>query len=121
MKTYELSGAALDWAVAKCEGVINGDALDVGFICEGGYTPSTNWALGGSIIEREKISLIWMQFSDEQYWLASIDKVRHEHEMFDGIDIPYEHEMRGANPLETAMFCYVLSKLGDEVQIPEGL
>ena len=121
MKTNELSGAALNWAVAKCEGVINGNDLDVGFIAERGYTPSTNWAQGGVIIEREKISVIWMQFSDEQYWLASIDKVRHEHEMFDGIDIPYECEARGDAPLIAAMRCYVASKLGDEVQLPEGV
>jgi hypothetical protein len=112
MRTSELSGAALDWAVAKCEQFDNGDWLP---------DYSTDWAHGGPIIEREKISVIWMQFSRKQYWLASIDKVRHEHEMFDGIDIPYEHEMRGANPLETAMRCYVLSKLGDEVQLPEGV
>ena len=31
MKTSELTGAALDWAVAKCEGVVNGDDLDIGF------------------------------------------------------------------------------------------
>ena len=87
----------------------------------GTFNPSTNWAQGGAIVEREKISLIWMQFPDEQYWLASIDKVRHEHEMFDGIDIPYEHEARGTTPLEAAMRAYVTSKLGDEVQIPEGV
>lgn len=121
MRTSELSGTALDWAVAKCEGVINGDALDVGFICERGYTPSTDWAQAGRIIEREKISVIWFQFSDEQYWLASVDKVRHEHEMFDGIDIPYECEARGDAPLVAAMRCYVASKMGEEVEIPEGL
>lgn len=121
MKTSELSGAALDYAVAKCEGLINGDALDVGFIREGGYTPSTNWALGGAIVEREKISVIWMQFPDEQYWVGSIDAVRHEHEMFNGVDIPFEHEARGTTPLEAAMRAYVTSKLGDNIEIPEGL
>jgi hypothetical protein len=110
MKTSELSGTALDWAVAKCEGLINGDALDVGFIREGGYTPSTNWALGGAIIEREKISLIWMQFSDEQYWLASID-----------VEEQAEREEIADTPLVAAMRCYVASKLGDNIEIPEGL
>jgi hypothetical protein len=105
MKTSELSGAALDWAVAKCADVINGDALDVGFIREGGYTPSTNWAQGGAIIEREKISLIWMEFTDEQYWMASIDHP--------------EREVKGNAPLVAAMRCYVASKLGDDVEIPE--
>ena len=112
MKTSELSGAALDWAVAKCEGVFahapRHVSREVWMKLLADYAPSTDWAKGGEIIEREKISLIWMEFVDEQYWMASIDK-------------PYEYEMRGASPLEAAMCCYVLSKLGDEVQLPEGL
>lgn len=49
LKTSELTGAALDWAVAKCEGAVGmNDRL-------AWYTPSTNWAQGGPIIEREKI------------------------------------------------------------------
>ena len=48
MKTSELTGAALDWAVAKAIGE---------------YKPvpvpnySTDWAQGGPIIEREKIEI----------------------------------------------------------------
>jgi hypothetical protein len=106
MRTSELKGAALDWAVAKCEGVINGDDLDIGFILERGYTPSTDWAQGGPIIEREKISL-WSRGNE---WAA---------ESF----TPNEqgHEETGTTPLIAAMRCYVASKLGDEVEIPEGL
>jgi hypothetical protein len=112
MKTSELTGAALDWAVAKCEEFDNGDWLP---------DYSTDWAAGGTIVEREKISLIWMGFADEQYWVGSIDAVRHEHEMFNGVDVPFEHEARGTTPLEAAMRAYVTSKLGDEVQIPEEI
>jgi hypothetical protein len=63
MKTSELTGAALDWAVAKCEGYdCNGkaltrpDPLDDGALTHlwlKQYNPSTNWAQGGPIIERE--------------------------------------------------------------------
>ena len=98
MKTNELTGAALDWAVAKCEGVINGDALDTGFILEGGYVPSTDWAQGGPIIEREGIAV----FGD---WQATLG----------------EETYNGPTPLIAAMRCYVASKLGDEVEIPEEL
>lgn len=54
MKTSELTGAALDWAVAKCEG-INYGVIDGGLDCD---CPdySTDWAQGGPIIEREKIA-----------------------------------------------------------------
>jgi hypothetical protein len=106
MKTSELTGAALDWAVAKCEGVINGDALDLGFILEGGYTPSTDWALAGAIIEREKISL-WSRGAE---WAA---------ESFTPNELGQEET--GGTPLIAAMRCYVASKMGDDVTVPEEL
>jgi hypothetical protein len=104
MKTNELTGAALDWAVAKCEGTINGDDLDIGFILEGGYLPSTNWAQGGPIIEREKLAICigWKQ------WLAFSDDTDNA-------------GVQGPTPLVAAMRCYVVSKLGDNIDIPEEL
>ncbi len=51
MKTSELTGAALDWAVAKAEGYPDEDIL---VDCE---NYSADWRWGGSIIEREKIEL----------------------------------------------------------------
>ena len=101
-KTNELTGPALDWAVAKCEGVINGGDLDIGFVLEGGYIPSTNWAQGGPIIEREKITTEWTG----ENWMGYI---WHDKEFF------------GPTPLVAAMRCYVASKLGDEVEVPEEL
>ena len=104
MKTSELTGAALDWAVAKCEGVIKGDALDIVFILEGGYTPSTDWAQGGRIIEREKIEV----FVEDECWKA-----------YSSNSLPKNFD--GETPLVAAMRCFVASVLGDEVEIPEGL
>jgi len=132
MRTSELSGAALNWAVAIAEGWQPTTARDntgqYPWLIKVGknidpkqYRPSTNWIQGGPIIERERISLIWMGFADEQYWVGSIDAVRREHEMFNGIELPYEHEAKGTTPLEAAMRCYVASKLGDDVEIPEGI
>lgn len=122
IKTSELTGVALDWAVATCEGAtdfwfdtvathwvkLNGEerALRYGW-ARMSYLPSTDWAQGGPIIERERISVIWMQFSDEQYWVAHIDNP--------------ECERQGPTALIAAMRCYVASKLGDEVEIPEEL
>jgi hypothetical protein len=106
MKTAELTGAALDWAVAKCEGAINGDDLDIGFILEGGYSPSTDWAQGGPLIEREGMTIALDAFG----WEA-----RH----YDGETEPWT--MTGDTPLIAAMRCYVASKLGDDVVVPEEL
>ncbi len=114
MKTNELTGAALDWAVAKCEGgtiraehgvfLNQGDGYDY-------YTPSTDWAQGGPIIERESMG-IWMyqwneQGEAEQGWYAE-DK--------DG-----DHVQTGPTPLIAAMRVYVASKLGDDVEVPDEL
>ena len=66
MKTNELTGAALDWAVAKCEGIYFEDFEDFER-----YAPeySTDWSQGGPIIEREGISLD--QYHDFPNWAAS--------------------------------------------------
>jgi hypothetical protein len=109
MKTSELTGAALDWAVAKCE---PDDTLAAYFDEETGeplchddwqdnqeFKPSFNWAQGGSIIEREKIAL-FLNGNDE--WAAT-----------DGIK-----NSVGDTPLIAAMRCYVASKLGDEIDLP---
>lgn len=113
MKTSELSGAALDWAVAKCEGV-NDEVFRLY------YTPtepsdydahgypefhySTIWAQGGAIIEREEISIVRV---NSELWDAHMSNVNF-----------YES---GATPLIAAMRCYVAGKLGDEVEVPEEL
>jgi hypothetical protein len=95
MKTSELQGAALDWAVNQIEEC-----------CDDPFTPmfSTDWAQGGPIIEREKIAL---SYDTGRFgWVASF---------YDGDDV------FGGTPLIAAMRCYVASKLGDEVEIPEEL
>lgn len=107
MKTSELTGAALDWAVAKCDGVVAGDSLDVGFIREGGYSPSTDWAQGGPIIEREKIGI---DCDDLGTWFASYD-----------LTAETAFGATGTTLLIAAMRCYVASKLGDTVDVPEKL
>jgi hypothetical protein len=102
MKTSELKGAALDWAVAKCGA--KGEILAAWFMGESSLNYSTNWANAGPIIQREKID-VWTHADKE--WAASVDKGR--------------NEFRGRTPLIAAMRCYVASKLGDEVEIPEEL
>ena len=59
VKVSELTGAALDWAVAKCEGdysiTIDTDIDGTKRVNYGGMYPeySNDWAQGGPIIERE--------------------------------------------------------------------
>ena len=102
VKVSELSGAALDWAVAKCEGKVF-DLSPDGYYT---YKPSRNWALGGPIIERERINL---KENGAGWWFAKIG------------DKKKDKWMRGTDPLMAAMRCYVASRLGDDVTLPDGL
>lgn len=132
VKTADLTGAALDWAVAKCEGYrdANDPAEHEGedetlcvynwaFMREPRVAArwlvdlqySTNWAQGGPIIERERIILIpQSNLRGEQLpiWSASVN-------LYPG------PSWAGPTPLVAAMRCFVASKLGDEVDIPEEL
>jgi hypothetical protein len=105
MKTSELTGAALDWAVAKCEG----HGMEY-FQVVDAYTPSTDWAQGGPIIEREEIALEPMTHDEHgDGWLAT---------RVEGPAVCMEF---GPTMLIAAMRCYVASHLGDEVDVPEEL
>ena len=105
MNTSELTGAALDWAVAKCEGKFFAEA---GEKFKPAYSPSTNWAQGGPLIEREKIS------TNSDYNGAHTDPWVAE--TYSG-----GTQLAGPTPLIAAMRCYVASKLGETVDIPEEL
>jgi hypothetical protein len=108
MKTSELTGAALDWAVAKCEGIGLGPRGLVVYYYEGEpamWQPSTDPSQAYPIIEREKIATD--PDADDGQWAASTR------------DAPCYWV--GPTPLVAAMRCYVASKLGDEVDVPEEL
>ena len=108
MKTSELQGAALDWAVAKCEGATE-TAPQKFYGWKGalfGY--STNWAQGGPIIEREGINL--ENNPSRCHWIASTPAPEHRNGAVETV---------GLTPLIAALRCYVASKLGDEVEIPK--
>jgi hypothetical protein len=106
MKTNELIGPALDWAVAKCEGVdYNGPASK--YLGTPYFNYSTNWAQGGPIIEREKIVLI-APHDDIEVWEAYHPTRTHD-------------ESYGPTPLIAAMRCYCCAELGANVEVPEEL
>jgi len=126
IKTSELTDHALDWSVAKCLEpsderitVIRREDY-IGHPIEretekGSYTyewwcPTRIWAQGGPIIERERISLTPRDWG----WDALYhDRLFEE----DGSD----HLMTGTSPLIAACRCFVASKLGDEVDVPDEL
>jgi hypothetical protein len=120
MRTADLTGIALDWAVAKAL------SLDV-FIPAWADKPwlqlrgakdtfcpnfSGDWSEGGPIIEREHISLSINMDGDwhATQWVGRLVSERH------AVTYP-----KLSKPLIAAMRCYVASKLGDEVDVPKEL
>ena len=94
MKTSELTGKALNWAVNKADG------LD-GWLAPVNYCGQ--WEHGGPIIERERLC-VYDLGGDE--W---------------GCDNNLSPRSTGPTPLIAAMRCYVASRLGDNVDVPEVL
>lgn len=121
MKTSEVIGLPLDWAVMKIEGRILVQTIGGGLLVNGRHEdgrelpedwqmtfmwhPSTSWSQGGPIIEREQIS-IWTVGAVITDWRA-------EH--------PAGGTAYGLTPLVAAMRCFVASQLGDEIDVPEEL
>lgn len=109
VKTSELTGPALDWAVAKADGWSEEGIED---IANGDKYPehdfSTDWSQGGPIIERECMDLLCLAGGDDG-WQA--DKYLHTEKV----------EGYGPTPLIAAMRCFCASRLGDEVDVPEEL
>lgn len=108
-------GIVLDWLVAKAEGWID-DPNSWLYRCSSSrglriYSPSTNWASGGPIIDREEIGIKLSNWfleggSANSKWAASYIK---------GV------MTTGPTLLVAAMRCYAVHRLGDEVEVPEEI
>ena len=135
MRASELTGHALNWAVAQAEGdkvyrprlgrpadwdkeaylkdgsddrwVVRVQNPKVAHFVDWTYNPSGDWWQGGEIIEREWIEICRLNNGEwrGQWYEQATEKIHREY---------------GDTPLIAAMRCYVASKLGDEVEIPKG-
>lgn len=107
MKVSELEGEALDKLVAKAEGAPTDCFL---------RPYSTEWHVGGPIIEREGITITApyhrYDVSHSQEWTANIGSGNSPHEPC--------HWRTGPTPLIAAMRCLVASKYGEEVPDQES-
>ncbi len=129
-KTAELTGRALDYAVAIAEGAETSSAFHYSHGSKywhirtfsndlRAYRPSEEPSFGHRIIERECISSRRCYNSGtpntgQDSWHCTIAFV--EGRMTLGWLSTY-----GSTMLEAAMRCYVLKKFGEEVELPEGL
>ena len=97
IKVSEATPIQLNWLVAKAQNttvrLVGGRTYFGRNQYEGTsrFSPSTNWSQGGPIIEKEKIDLEFMD--NFEAWCGSV----------------------------AAMRCYVASKMGDVVEVPEEL
>lgn len=123
MKTSELIGSALDWAVAKCEGVnprfnmeSHGSTWHGWWIANPIYSRMPHYSTDPSqaypIIERARISTTDQHgcYGVSQ-WMASLYLPNDNGQVIEF----------GPTPLIAAMRCYIASKLGDEIEIPKEL
>jgi len=112
-KTNDLLGTQLDWAVAQalCLKATISKACLV-FVDGCIFMPSVYWEHAGPIIECEFIHIHGSVLSNgDTHWHSL--KV---HETKTGCHMGY-----GPSPLTAAMRCFVTSKLGYEIEIPEVL
>ena len=149
IKTAELQGDALDWAVAKCAGRTlrhrpmgyqgghgwwiweetpsgkGGILIELSIYLKVGprrtpkapmssecWSPSTDWSQGGPIGDLARINVTLIDDKPD-VWAASLGEPWRT--------LPSVHSMTGPTRLVAMMRCFVASRLGDEVDIPEEL
>lgn len=135
IQTKDLTGVALDWAVAKSVGAYKGlvkpyknsDTEESALIfpnaghCEwmqGEYHPSTDWAQGGPLIDQYKIDLYWhheYQLDDETrpMWEACCENAQ--------VVFADDYDPIGETALIAACRAIVAAELGDSVDVPDEL
>ena len=112
VKTAELVGPALDWAVAQTEGVAYNAKYLVQTKCNmaghiqsvkytANYLPSTDWAQGGPLLDKYCSAL---NKSDTGWWAHAGDRLG-----------------EGGTALVTLCRAIVAAKLGGVVQVPAEL
>jgi hypothetical protein len=118
IKTAEAIGPALDWLVESIEIArmrAEGEHVKEWWVEEKQSHPSpysTDWLLGGPIIERE-LCIATLARLNSGEWRIQAPYSRVEDSEGD--------YFCGPTPLIAAMRCYVASKLGTEVEVPEEL
>jgi hypothetical protein len=108
IKTPELTGALLDYWVARAEGLIARDFIDgnrVWYTPDGeavinskDWSPSNNWAHGGPLVGKYKMYVEW---DADGYWVAATNTGK---------------QVQAPAPLQAICRAVVRAKFGDEVE-----
>lgn len=118
IKTSELIGAQLDWAVAKATDtsvrILSADnpgekwQVQKQWRMDGPFWPSQDWSQGGPLIEKHQIELKWEGIDGKAYWWSAVHQDVAQFQL-------------GDKPLIAAMRAIVSAKLGEEIEVPEEL
>lgn len=113
VKVNEAPLKVLDWAVARAEGfdaqlrekkrIALIDKNKNTLLRE--YSPTTDWSYGGPILAREKIALM---YHDDDTVSAIVFRKQTQ-------------SSQGPTALIAAMRCYVISKMGEEIEVPDHI
>ena len=101
VKTEDLSGDALNWAISEIEGG-----------CISPFGPnhySTTWSDAGPIIERERINLMYLP--RQKTWIASLGRG-------EGVPAAIGH---GSTLLIAGMRAYAITRHGDTIEVADDL
>ncbi|MCC8366583.1 DUF2591 family protein [Xenorhabdus sp. PB61.4] len=117
IKTSELTGKALDWAVALAQGWqkmadYNGYSTPNGVVIASEYAPSWDWEVCGQLIDEYLDSLTRM--CTDSPWVASCKAVTVD-------DVSIWKVEGGQTPKIALCRALVSAKMGDEVEIPDEL
>ncbi|MDG9785381.1 phage protein NinX family protein, partial [Metapseudomonas otitidis] len=123
LRTCDLIGAALDWAVAKAQGVeIELPCSDVVWAKYAGvYSPSTDWSQGGPLIDKMLKSGKWeiIQWGNPGVALQNFDN---DCLPVDGVSYGDKSILQsGETVLIAACRAIVSAHLGDSVDVPAEL
>ncbi|HFL2728906.1 TPA: phage protein NinX family protein [Pseudomonas aeruginosa] len=111
VKTCELEGPALDWAVAKADGW--DFSKEYYRIMVQGYCPSTDWRQGGPLIEKYRFEFEWVGNDWHGEPLNFFTAC--------GFDMPADAASAGPTHLIAACRAIVRAKYGKTVNVPAEL
>lgn len=117
VKTADLFDLSLDWAVAVCEGLeLDENGVPIWFDDDGldaprvEYSPCKIWNQGGPIIDRMMQGKFFLMENDDSCCHVAYSETEHDN----------AHGY-GPTPLIAACRCFVASRFGDEVEVPDEL
>lgn len=111
IKTQDLAGVALDWAVAAIvcpNDTMIKERIDLDLVADT-YQFTTDWAQGGPLSERFNVAVHPHGTKKSRKWVATIDYANSR------------VVVGGETELIAKMRCIVMDRLGDEVDVPEEL